>query len=162
MPRLLTLLLLAAVLGLQACGGDDEGSSGSAPTPEEAAATEGDSGDVEVIRGWSEALSEGDIDAAAEFFALPSSAENGFTVAIETVEDARAFNDSLPCGAELESTEAQGEFITATFRLMDRPGVPTCPGDGSTAQTSFVIEDGKIVEWRRVAVPTEQGPSQTA
>ena len=33
--------------------------------------------DLEVIEGWSRALSEGDVDAAAGYFALPSTAENG-------------------------------------------------------------------------------------
>ena len=167
MPRPLLALLLIIVLALTACGGEDSPDSPEPSTPaspgatEESSATEGTPDEIEVIRGWSEALTEGDIEAAAEFFALPSTAENGFTIDIETVEDAQVFNDSLPCGAELESTEEQGEFITATFRLTERPGVPACPGEGATAQTSFVIEDGKIVEWRRVAVPTEQGPAQT-
>lgn len=155
--RLAVLLFVAAVLLLSACGGNDESSTSTTP----AATTEGPAEDVEVIRAWSEALSEGDIDAAAEFFALPSTAENGITIEIETLDDARLFNESLPCGAELESTEAQGEFITATFRLKQRPGVPICPGDGNTAETSFVIEDGAIAEWRRVAVPGQQGSAQT-
>jgi hypothetical protein len=158
MPRrLIALLFIAAVLLLPSCGGDDESTTPGAP----AASLEGPEEDIEVIREWSEALSEGDIDAAAEYFALPSVAENGITIDIETREDAGLFNETLPCGAELESTEAQGEFITATFRLKQRPGVPVCPGDGNTAETSFVIEDGEIVEWRRVAVPGPQSSGQT-
>ena len=39
----------------------------------------------------------------------------------------------------------------ATFRLTERPGPGVCgQGTGETAQTAFVIEDGEIVEWRRV------------
>jgi len=161
-PRLLIALLIAAVLALSSCGGDD--GSPTTPEPGESAeteeTTEGPAEDVEVIRAWSEALTESDIDAAAEFFAIPSVAENGLTIEIETRDDAVLFNESLPCGAELESTQAQGEFITATFRLTERPGVPTCPGSGNTAETSFVIEDGAIVEWRRVAVPGPETPAQ--
>ncbi len=145
---------IAAVLALSACGGGDE-----SPITLEGT-TEGPAADVEVIRGWSEALTGSDIDAAAGYFALPSVAENGVTVKIETTDDARLFNKSLPCGAELESTQSEGQFITATFRLTTRPGVEVCPGDGATAQTSFVIEDGAIVEWRRVAVPAPEPPGQ--
>ena len=36
-----------------------------------------------------------------------------------------------------------------------------CPGSGNLAQTSFVIEDGAIAEWRRVALPGEQDSGQT-
>ena len=77
-------------------------------------------------------------------------------------EDADFFNDSLPCGATLEETSVEGKFITATFELKDRPGQGPCPGSGNLAQTSFVIEDGAIVEWRRVALPGEQDSGQTA
>ena len=154
----MALPFIAAVLALASCGGDD-----STPTPEPSTeATEASAEDVEVIRAWANALSESDIDAAAEFFAVPSVAENGLTYEIETREDAVFFNDSLPCGAELESTEEQGEFITATFRLKQRPGEPACPGDGNTAETSFVIEDGEIVEWRRVALPGPESDTQAA
>ena len=161
MPRrLIAPLLVAAVLALSSCGGDDSPATSEPDGPAETAETA--ASDVEVIREWSEALTEGDIDAAAEYFAIPSVAENGITIKIETIDDARLFNESLPCGAELESTEAEGEFITATFRLTTRPGVEVCPGDGATAQTSFVIEDGAIAEWRRVAVPEPESQGQTS
>ena len=147
------ILASAAVLVLSACGGTDDS---TAP-----ATLEGEEADVEVIRAWSEALTESDIDAAAGYFAIPSQAENGLTYEIETREDARVFNDSLPCGARLEETHAEGGFITATFELTERPGMGPCPGSGNLAQTSFVIEDGVIVEWRRVALPGGESPSQT-
>ena len=157
MPRCFVVIpLIAAVLALSSCGGD-----GGSPAASDAA-IEGSTEDVEVIRDWAEALTDSDIDAAAAFFAVPSVAENGIAVEIETIGDARAFNDSLPCGAELESTSAQGEFITATFKLTERPGIPECPGSGNTAETSFVIEDGEIVEWRRVALPGEGSTAQTS
>ncbi|HYH61111.1 MAG TPA: hypothetical protein VD766_04535 [Solirubrobacterales bacterium] len=152
--RLITLLLIAAVISLSSCGGDD----GSPSTSEPEASTD----DIEVIEAWAEAISESDMEAAAEYFAIPSVAENGITVDIETRDDAVLFNESLPCGAELESTEEEGEFITVTFRLKQRPGVPSCPGDGGTAETSFVIEDGAIVEWRRVALPGPGAEGQPA
>jgi len=155
--RPMILSLVAAVLALAACGGDDSSSTSAEPE----AQLEGPTEDVEVIRDWAEALTESDIDAAAAFFAIPSQAENGLTYDIETEEDARLFNESLPCGATLEATSVEGEFITATFELTERPGKGPCPGSGNLAQTSFVIEDGAIVEWRRVALPGDQGPRQT-
>lgn len=166
MPRHLIAIpfIVAALLAFTSCGGDDESPTASEPGGSAEATegtTEGPAEDVEVIREWSEALTEGDIDAAADFFAIPSIAENGITIDIETIDDARLFNESLPCGAELESTQSEGAFITATFRLTTRPGVEVCPGDGATAETSFVIEDGAIAEWRRVAVPEPGAPGQT-
>lgn len=157
---LITVSLIAAVMGLSACGGDDDNSSASETDAE--AALEGSAEDVEVIRSWAEALTESDIESAAEFFAIPSVAENGISIDIESAADAELFNESLPCGAELESTSSEGKFITATFLLTERPGVPVCPGSGNTAQTSFVIEDGAIAEWRRVAVPNNDSTGQTA
>src|SRR5688500_11469130 len=145
---------IAAALAPSACGNVED------PTAPQT--LEGPEADVEVIRAWAEALTASDIDAAAEFFALPSQAENGLTFDIETRDDARFFNESLPCGATLEETHVEGQFITATFELTERPGRGPCPGSGNLAQTSFVIEDGAIVEWRRVAIPGDESGGQTA
>ena len=74
------------------------------------------------------------------------------------------FNESLPCGARLVRTETRGRFIVATFVLTERPGSGQCgAGVGQTARTAFVIRDGRIAEWRRVAdqsgaQPAPQGP----
>ena len=137
---------------LVGCGGDS-----STATESE---VEADQADVEVIEDWSTTLSEGDVEGAADFFAIPSTAQNGtLLVKIESREDAIEFNESLPCGAEVISARSQGDFTTATFRLSERPGGGCGPGVGGTASTSFVIEEGKIVEWRRVddAAPSGGG-----
>ena len=162
-PLLLTLALSVVTLG--GCG-DGEGSEPNQP-PGDAPATEdvagdADSADVEVISAWSEALRHGDIDAAAEEFAIPSVAENGqFLVRIESESDARAFNESLPCGGRLIRAEGEGDFTTATFRLTERPGPGTCgDGAGETAKTAFVIRDGLIVEWRRVGLGQPDAPGR--
>jgi len=91
-------------------------------------------------------------------------AENGVLIHIRSLDDARRFNESLPCGARLIRAETAGDFTTATFHLTERPGPGLCGnGTGQTAQTSFVIRDGKIVEWRRVGLPGARGaPSQSA
>ncbi len=173
----LWLSLLIAALISTGCGFDD----GSGPDGTQAAAagtttedgtaggevapgadTAGaDAGDLEVITAWIDALSEGDTDRAATFFATPSVAENGPLVAgIETTRDAVAFNESLPCGGEVIAAESTGQFTTATFRLTERPGGGCGEGIGGTAATSFLIEDNLITEWRRVGTDPARGSSE--
>jgi hypothetical protein len=145
-------LLLVVVLTLSACGDDNEP---SVPGGADAEA-------VSVIDDWSTKLRDGDVDAAAELFAIPSVAQNGPTLRIDSVADARLFNASLPCGAELIRAEPDGDLVLATFRLTERPGPGSCgSGVGETAQTDFLIEDGKIVKWRRVVVSGGQAPSSS-
>lgn len=142
--RAAAALVLAALLAMAGCGSGD----GTDTVAAEAAA---DSGDVAVIEGWAKALASGDERAAAGYFAIPSTAENGpLLTSIDSRADAIAFNRSLPCGAEVVSAQTTGELTTATFRLSDRPGGDCGSGAGATASTTFDIEDGKIVEWRRV------------
>jgi len=158
--RVLVIALAFAVgTFLVACGGDDEPAE-----PDEAPAeiaSDADPADVRVIDEWAKTLASGDVEGAAELFAIPSVAENGILVEIEDENDALRFNASLPCGAELIGAESQGEFTTATFRLIERPGAGRCgDGTGETAETTFVIEDSKIVEWRRVGLPGEEPSGQ--
>jgi hypothetical protein len=164
------LFLLVGSLAAVGCG-DDSGPAQSPPAatgseqgagdaPPQPAVADADADDLEVITAWIGRLSEGDVEGAAELFALPSVAENGSLVTrIETREQALAFNDSLPCGAEVTAAETTGDFTTATFRLTERPGGGCGPGVGGTAATSFVIEDGKIAEWRRVGTDSDPGSS---
>ncbi len=138
-----------SLLALSACGG---GGSASGTNTTSTVAGDASPSDVEVIEGWVTALRHGNVDAASKYFAIPSVAENGPVLAhIRTLDEARRFNESLPCGARLVRAETAGEFTTATFRLTERPGRGVCgPGTGGIAKTSFVIRDGKIVQWRRV------------
>lgn len=118
-----------------------------------------------VVEDWAAALNEGDIQAAAELFALPSEAQNGpAAIEIETIEDARLFNRSLPCGVEVLEIEGgprggeEAGIVTATFELTERPGAGECgPGTGSRARTAFKIEDGRIAAWLRVPAGGEDG-----
>ncbi len=164
-PRALGITLLAALFTLSACGGGS-GASSSTTTGVTRVPGSADAGDIAVIEGWAQALKRGDVSAAAGYFALPSVAENGpLLLRIHNPDQARAFNESLPCGARLIRASSVGRFTTATFRLTERPGPGSCgPGTGGIAQTSFVIRNGKIVEWRRVGAggPTQSPPSQTA
>jgi limonene-1,2-epoxide hydrolase len=153
-------LLVLSLFALSACGGSNSTRTIST------VAGNANPADVTVIDGWVTALRNGNVDAASKYFAIPSTAENGpILTHIRTLDDARRFNESLPCGARLVRAETQGQFTTATFRLTERPGPGICgPGAGNAAKTSFVIRDGKIVEWRRVGADGggQRAPSQSA
>jgi hypothetical protein len=147
--RLIAPLAILVALLPASCGGSgDDSDSSTTEIPGGA-----DPAAVEVIDQWAKTLSEGDINGAAAFFAVPSVATNGPTYEIESPGDARLFNASLPCGARLVEARPHGDFVIATFRLTERPGPGTCgSGVGHKAATAFVISTvGKITEWRRVA-----------
>ncbi len=154
--RLFGIAVLVAVLVASGCGSEQEtdtdpAAQDASPTAAEPDVGGADPDELEVIRGWIGALSEGDVEAAAGYFAVPSTAQNGpLLVRIRDESDAVAFNESLPCGGAIVSAETVGDFTTATFELSERPGGGCGGGTGGTASTSFVIEDGKIAEWRRV------------
>jgi limonene-1,2-epoxide hydrolase len=160
-PRVLAAGIAVAVV-LSGCGG---GSSDSGATTHEIAG-DANSADIHVIDAWVTALRHGDVKAAAGYFAIPSIAENGpVLLHIHSLQDARRFNESLPCGATLVRAETTGQFTTATFRLTERPGPGACgAGAGQIAKTSFVIHDGKIAQWRRVGPGGggREAPSQSA
>jgi hypothetical protein len=160
-PRTLLVGIGIAIV-LAGCGGSGSEDGGSA----QGIAGNADPGDVHVIDGWVTALRHGEVAAAADYFAIPSVAENGpVLLHIRSPRDARRFNQSLPCGAVLVRAETAGEFTTATFRLTERPGPGVCgAGAGETAKTSFVIRDGKIAQWRRVGSGAggQPAPSQSA
>ena len=148
------LVLLLCTIALAGCGSADSTDSASTGL----ATADADPADVAVIEAWSGALADGDVEAAADYFAIPSIAENGpLLTRIESRADAIAFNRSLPCGAQVVSAQTAGDFTTATFELFDRPGGDCGAGVGGAASTSFQIEDGKIVEWRRVDGPAPAG-----
>ncbi len=118
-----------------------------------------------MIQAWVAALDRNDIEGAAGYFAVPSIAQNGLLFHLRTPDQVRAFNRSLPCGAHVVRASTTGRTTTATFRLSERPGPGVCGvGTGGRAMTSFVISDGKIVQWRRVGPGsgTPQAPSSAA
>ncbi|HEX2359548.1 MAG TPA: hypothetical protein VHH72_07000 [Solirubrobacterales bacterium] len=152
------LAAATVVLLLAACGGGDGGagdSGGAAEIPGDA-----DPEAARVIDEWSSALREGDVATAADYFEVPSVAQNGTPpLQLSTREQVIAFNEALPCGAKLTEAEAVGRFTIASFELTERPGEGECgSGTGNTAKTAFVIEDGLIIEWVRV-VNTDEAPS---
>ena len=111
-----------------------------------------------MIESWADTLTNGDVQGAAGYFALPSIAENGASpVTLRSRADVVAFNRALPCGAKLVRAQPLGRFIAATFRLIERPGGSCGSGAGQIARTAFVIKDGKIAQWRRLPSPPGGG-----
>ena len=118
---------------------------------------------VRVIKDWADELRAGDVHAAADRFDLPAIVQNGTPpLRLTRRSQVIGFNETLPCGAELIRAERRGRFTIATFRLTERPGPGRCgAGTGETARTAFVIHDGRITEWRRVAdLPPGEPPAQ--
>ena len=138
------VLILTLALG---CGGNDE--------PEEAEVPGGADPDAtRVIEDWATALREGDVEAAAEYFELPSVAQNGTPpLELDSRRDVILFNRALPCGAELIRAEEDGRFTVATFELTERPGPGEC-GDGVGNEAKTGLRDrrtGSITERIRAA-----------
>jgi hypothetical protein len=130
-------------LGLAACGGGDDGRD-----------------DEEVIRGWVEAVSAGEYGRAADYFAKGAIVEQAREFRLPDRSAAIAFNRSLPCRADLTDVEDEGDTSLAAFRLREGRGGRCGAGDGAgeTARVRFLIEDGRIVEWRQLpADPAPQG-----
>jgi hypothetical protein len=155
--RFAALLALAVALLVAGCNSGDDSGTAIATVPGGASPAK-----VKVIDEWATALTAGDIDRAASYFAIPSLTQNaGPKLEIADANDARAFNSSLPCGAELVAARPKDQFVIATFRLTERPGPGTCgSGKGHEAMTAFEIDDdGKIRQWIRVVEPRTGGPS---
>jgi hypothetical protein len=151
---ILAVSLLAAALS--ACGGGNGAGDRGGAAKRRAAVERSPEA---VIRAWVDTLRRGDVAKAATYFGLPAIAQNGTPpIELTTREQVRAFNASLPCGARLLSTSTSGRYTTAVFRLTERPGPGRCgQGTGQTARTKFLIRDGRIREWRRLA--NEPSPS---
>lgn len=124
---------------------------------------------VAVIEGWADALRSGHLERAAGYWAHPSAMVNGTTaegalaiIPIRSKRDALAADESLPCGATLQTTVKRGRYVRATFMLGGRSG----PGSGSTpcsgpASVDFLISRRHIVRWLRAPVGgSGRGPAK--
>jgi hypothetical protein len=139
-------LAVAAAMAASGCGGTPGARSAERPPAARS--------DAAVIRAWADTLRSGRPDAAARYFATPAVVQNGTPpLTLASVEAVRAFNRALPCGARLLRTTRVRRYTVATFRLTERRGGACGSGVGGTAATAFRLRAGKIVEWRRVAVP---------
>jgi hypothetical protein len=163
--RLLALLVAALALPAGGClgGGGDEPRAAAEPSPAAGADGSGsrvpepsatpEAGAEDVIRAWADTLRRGDVEGAAEYFAVPATVANGTPpVRLSSRADVELFNRTLPCGAQVIGTEgAPHGFVIATFRLTERPGKGRCgDGTGATARTAMLVRDGHITEWLRV------------
>jgi hypothetical protein len=163
-------------LALGACGGmsDDERFSLTTPGTDEpivreiAGSAKLRTGkpthqEVSVIRGWADALREGDVNRAASFFAVPAFVADGVKPKrrLPDMASIRDFNRRLPCGAKLVGTKRGGpSFVVATFKLTERPGRGSCgQGTDHLAATVFLIERHHIVQWLRAEDPAQPAKS---
>jgi len=120
--------------------------------------------EIAVIRGWSEAVRRGDVEAATRYFAVPATIENGPKVVMRAREQLRLFNRTLPCGAKLTGWErGPHRFVVATFRLTDRRGGRCDAAPGTPAAVAFLIRHRHIEQWLRVNVSSApNGDSRVA
>jgi hypothetical protein len=155
--RALAATSVLVAIGVAGCG-SGSGSNQQADVPGGA-----DADVVRVIEQWADELRAGDVDAASDRFAIPSVVQNGTPpLRLSDRSEVREFNQSLPCGAKLTEAVPAGRFTIATFELTERPGPGECgSGVGETAKTAFVIHDGRITEWRRVAEQDQGAPAAT-
>jgi hypothetical protein len=165
-------VLPLCVLGLGACGGVSDSERFSLRTPgtdqpivREIAGSQKERrgkptrSEVAVIRGWANALRAGHVGQAASFFALPVLVADGVNPLhpLKHRADVVDFNKTLPCGAKLVTTQrGESSFVIAKFTLTERPGAGECGTDvGNSAYTAFLIENRRIVQWRRAAEPSK-------
>jgi hypothetical protein len=157
-------LLAGLALLLSACGSSHKLATTPPPpkqtpvaTPQRAPASRAD---IAVIRGWTDALRHGRVDAATDYFSLPAVISNGGPAyRLTKRKQVRFFNSTLPCGAKFKEAVDTGVFVVATLVLTERPGRGKCgTGVGNEAYTAFLIRRHKIVQWRRVLRP---GPAPT-
>jgi hypothetical protein len=135
------------------------------PTPQATPKPEGGpvtSDEKAVIRGWSDELRHGHVDAASRYFTVPSVVSNtGIDSAtLSTRADVKEFNDGFPCGARLVKVRRSvNHFVIGTFTLTERPG-KKCDGPGKRAEVAFLIHRHHIQQWVRAPDP-EPAPTPT-
>jgi hypothetical protein len=113
-----------------------------------------------VIRGWIMALNEGRFERAASYFAPGAIVEQVDEVRLRGREEAIEFNRSLPCRAVVTDVDDEGRTTLAAFRLREGRGGRCGPGDGAgeSARVRFLIDDGRILEWRQLPeAPVPEG-----
>jgi hypothetical protein len=130
------------------------GAATPAPTPAGEPVTRAE---IAVIRGWSEAVRRGNVEAATRYFAVPATIENdptGARIVFHARKQLRLFNRTLRCGAKLMRWErAPHRFVVATFKLTDRRGGKCDATPGTLAAVAFLIRHRHIEQWLRVDVP---------
>jgi hypothetical protein len=143
---------LVALLLLAGCSGESD----SQPEPLPPPVQRGAEYEERVIRGWLLALERDDYVHAAEFFAPNALIDQGDPYRLRGQSDARIFNASLPCRAELvDVADEPGPRSLATFSLREGPG-GECTG---RVKVRFTIVKGKFTVWRQFPEePEPEGP----
>src|SRR5215211_7671401 len=106
-------------------------------------------GDGRAVRGWIEALDEGEYARAASFFARGAIVQQADEFRLPDRHAAEIFNRGLPCRADLSDLEDEGRTVVGTFRLRDGPG-GQCEGE---VRVRFTIRHGRFFEWRQLGEP---------
>ena len=159
---------VALALVIAGCGGgspEPDRSSVTTPksppvaaAPERAPVTDAEK---RVIRGWSEALRDGDVRAAAKYFSVPARVSIAEPDELDSAREVVDFNDSFPCGARLLSvTRTVDHLVFAEFELTDRPG-GACDSVGTRASFAFLIDADDHIS-RLMMVPTGEEPPPTS
>ncbi|UTI66405.1 hypothetical protein NBH00_09390 [Paraconexibacter antarcticus] len=183
--RLPVALTLLALGGLAGCGGGGSttltidgtagGASSSTPgvapspkafglppaVPTRAGGQAADAVSRRVITKWLGALSDGQIQRAARFFAMPSKVQNGTQVlTLRSPADRVIFNDAFPCGAKAtRMRRAAHGFTIVDFVLTERVGGNCMGGAGGRARSAIRVADGHIAEWYRLDTAAGGGTS---
>lgn len=112
-----------------------------------------------VVRAWSDAINRADDDAAADLFAPDARIiQGGVEATLPDHAAARRWNSGLPCSGTIVDLSVDGDAVTATFVLGERPG-HACDGDGAEASVLIRVESGRIVLWHQTpTTPSASGP----
>ena len=132
--------------------GCDSASSEPKPKPDPLHTYEG-----RVIRGWLLALERQDYEQAAYYFAPGAIIDQGHPFRLRTAKQARNFNASLPCRAELIALKDEGRRVLATFAIREGPG-GACSG---LVKVRYTIREGKFTEWRQLPEHQERARSSS-
>ena len=121
--------------------------------PTEANGQPADPEDLAVVKRWLRALTQGDLEAAADTFADGTVVQNLQPPMRLRDRAARvAFNAQFPCGAEIVDASSVKGYLVVTYRLTDRVD-SRCDGPGGKAAGTIKVEDGKMTEWYRLPNP---------
>ena len=134
--------MTVVILALAVLAGCDS----SSPNPVHAKPDSLHSYNGRVIRGWLLALERQDYEQAAYYFAPGAIIDQGHPFRLRTPTQARDFNASLPCRADLVRLKDEGRTVLATFALREGPG----GGCSGFVKVRYTIRKGKFTEWRQL------------
>jgi hypothetical protein len=106
-----------------------------------------------VVGRWLAALRRGDLEAAANQWALPSRFQNGTPVlTIDTPVERLAIQEALPCGgtpAQVDGTSTPG-YVLVRIDLTTRPGGGPASACGGEVRVAIQVEAGRITAMFRL------------